>query len=146
MEVARRLGRGEVVGVIECGGLGERYAANCGRRRGLGSSPLRGSPFKAARLRLIAGGGRPTSGMDYEKATRAGEGAVSWSFVGEAPDYAVGPHETRAIDRYEWLLLTVGDVASVLDLTERAVRKRMSRGVLPATELGGSRYVRLALV
>ncbi len=135
-----------MVGVIECGGLGERYAANCGRRRGLGSSPLRANPLKAARLRLIAGGGRTTPGMVYEEAARAGGGAVSWSLVGGAPDHAPGPDETSAIDCHEWLLLTVEDVASVLDLTERAVGKRVSRGMLPATELGGSRYVRLALI
>ncbi len=138
-----RLGRGEVVEVVGCGGLDERYAANCGRRRRFGSCPLRDGAFKPARLRLIAGEGRPTPIMVSEKATHAAEESVSPS---QAPDYALGPDETSAINSYEYLLLTVEDVASVLDLSEHVVRKRVARGTLPGTEVSGSHYVRLALV
>ncbi len=132
--------------MVGCGGLDERYAANCGRRQRFGSYPLRDGAFKPARLRLIAGEGRPTPIMVSEKATHAAEESVSPSLLGEAPDYALGPDETSAINSYEYLLLTVEDVASVLDLSEHVVRKRVARGTLPGTEVSGSHYVRLALV
>ncbi len=51
-----------------------------------------------------------------------------------------------AADSHHYVLLTVKEAANVLDMTEGAVRKRVSRGKLPGLKIAKTRYVRLAVV
>lgn len=64
----------------------------------------------------------------------------------EAPDYALSRNDTSAPDSHQYVLLTVRETTSALDMTEGAVRKRLSRGKLPGVKVGQTRYVRLAVV
>jgi hypothetical protein len=64
----------------------------------------------------------------------------------EAPDYALGRDDMSVPDPHQYVLLTVKETASALDMTEGAVRKRLSRGKLPGVKVGQTRYVHLAVV
>ncbi len=68
------------------------------------------------------------------------------SLMMEVPDYALSRNDTSAPDSHQYVLLTVKETTSALDMTEGAVRKRLSRGKLPGLKIAKTRYVRLAVV